>query len=1474
MTWYHLRTLPRLPRVVPVRACRYRPSLDLLEDRLAPAVFTVIDPRDSGTGVGPVGDLRYCITQANATPGLDTIQFNIPKNGVHTIDLTSALPALTDAVLIDGYTQPGARPANPPAGTGAVLAIELSGAAAKRGVSGLTLTAPGSTVRGLAINRFDQFGILLTGAKATGNLIEGNFIGTDITGRKAVGNGADGVGLLLGAGSNIVGGTAPGTGNLISGNRLNGVELGDSTVGNVVQGNLIGTDVTGTAALANGGDGVLLFGAKGTTVGGTTAGARNVISGNAFFGVELGAGAGGNVVSGNFIGTDITGTAALGNGGGGVSLAGATGNIVGGTAPGTGNLISGNAFAGVQFGQAVAGNEVQGPSGNAVLGNFIGTDITGTKPLGNATAGVSLDGGTGNTVGGPTAGAGNVISGNGGAGVLFGAAAGGNALQGNFIGTDVGGTGALPNAGDGVLLVLGAANNTIGGTAAGAGNAIAFNRTGVLLLDSTTTGNSILGNAVFANSGPGIDLGGDGVTPNDALGHTGPNNFQNFPVLTQVTAAGGSRTVFGRLDSTPGTTFRVEFFANAAYDPSGYGQGQVFLGSVDVATDAAGQATFSFTYTADPARPFLTSTATGAAGNTSEFSGRDLPPVNDVPGPQMTRENVPIAVDAGTGPPIRDPDNNGTDPLQVTLTVGHGTLTLATLAGLTGSGDGTSQLTYTGTLAALNAAWVGLTYTPAPGYDGADTVTRTTNDLVAPELGGPGVATSRVPITVIDVVNPPDLAVSDASGNEGQALPLLVRAATVDTDGSEGLALRVSGVPAKATLSAGTDNGNGVWALTPAQLNGLTLKTADNFTATLTVTATATLLATGETAATTRTLLVTVANVAPTATLGNDGPITAGGTATVSFTGPSDPSSADRAAGLHYSFALRPADLAASYATAGAGAGQGFPLTAAGTFAVYGRIFDKDGGFTDATTTVTVLRPPAADLAIVKTAGAATVSVNSPLTYTLTITNLGPDAADGVMVLDAQGGGEIFVGADGTGWQISQAGGVVTATTALLAAGATSTITVSVVAPAVAGTVTTTAAVTSSTPDGNPNNNAGSATVEVTAAPINDPPPPISPPPPSPPPPSPPAVSPPPPTPPMASPPMVSPPMVSPPPPTPPMASPPTVSPPPPSPPPPSPPAVSPPAVSPPPPTPPMASPPTVSPPPPSPSPPSPPTVSPPTVSPPPSTPPPASPPASPSANPPPVSLPSASPPPGILPPVSAPPVSPPPVASPPTITAVLTTAVPTATPSPGLVLGAGLQAAITFIAAVPPVPERLPITVGGGLPDDEGALTPPSTQRALAFGSRFDGSAGPALPPVSAMSAVQARLVIRPAVLGAGRALPDPEEQSLQQAIQIVAATLDGDDSVHLVEVLLGRNAVPATTRLIPAGRTRPPVLDAPQAAVVVAPAAAAVGPEAMLADTPTPLGQLVKWVALPAGVALAAAGWLWYRVPRPGRRRLTPDS
>lgn len=284
-----------------------------------------------------------------AFPVGDTIFFNIPGPGVHTISPTTPLPVVTDQLIIDGYSQPGSSSNTLATGSNAVLLIELSGANAGAGADGLRISASTSQVRGLVINRFSGRGILLQNGDS--NLVGGNFIGTNPSGT-AAGPGNGGIGLLVTSGSsnNRIGFTAPGERNLISANGGTGVQI--STTGNRLQGNLIGTNAAGDAALGNAGSGVFLAGgADNTTVGGTLVGERNVISGNSQVGLMISAS--GNIVQGNFIGTNAGGTAAIGNGTFGVNL-NIGSNTIGGTVAGAGNVISGNGTHGINIVAAAA----------------------------------------------------------------------------------------------------------------------------------------------------------------------------------------------------------------------------------------------------------------------------------------------------------------------------------------------------------------------------------------------------------------------------------------------------------------------------------------------------------------------------------------------------------------------------------------------------------------------------------------------------------------------------------------------------------------------------------------------------------------------------------------------------------------------------------------------------------------------------------------------------------------------------------------------------------------------------------------------------------------------------------------------------------------------------------------------------------------------------------------------------------------
>ena len=237
---------------------------------------------------------------------------------------------------------------------------------------------------------------------------KGTLIGTAASGAGAIPNVVDGVDILDAASSNTVGGTTALARNVISGNLENGVEINAGTSGNVVEGDFIGTDSTGTIALGNGYSGVYLFHTLSNTIGGSTAVARDVISGNLMDGVQIvKAGAATTFVEGDYIGTDTTGTHALGNGRAGVYLLNAdTDVLIGGQSAGAGNVISGNQASGVIIDA--------GCNGNYVEGNLIGTDRSGSYAVPNAGNGVLIDDDASSNDAEY-----DVISGNGGDGVLI-----------------------------------------------------------------------------------------------------------------------------------------------------------------------------------------------------------------------------------------------------------------------------------------------------------------------------------------------------------------------------------------------------------------------------------------------------------------------------------------------------------------------------------------------------------------------------------------------------------------------------------------------------------------------------------------------------------------------------------------------------------------------------------------------------------------------------------------------------------------------------------------------------------------------------------------------------------------------------------------------------------------------------------------------------------------------------------------------
>jgi titin len=484
------------------------------------------------------------------------------------------------------------------------------------GASGAQIGGTVAAARNLISGNNNYGGVVINNG-ATGTIVQGNYIGTDVTGTAAIGNGAHGV--SMNSGGNTIGGTAPGAGNVISGNSARGIDLVESGASNnTIQGNFIGTNAAGTAGIPNVTYGIFILRAQNNLIGGTVTAARNLISGNGEQGIYIagsdGAMCNGNVIQGNYIGTDVTGTAAIGNTMG-VDLYYAANITVGGPAPGAGNLISGNR----------AGNGVRiysfglNTSGILVQGNRIGTNAAVTAKVPNNGEGIW------GTITGTASILGNVVSGNASLGIYLNR--GSFIVQGNWIGTDSTGTLNLGNAWSGIYTTSQEAS-LIGGSAPGEGNVIAFSgapNTGLNFAGVSITGSAarqtVRGNRVFANPGLGIDITHfSGVSANDACDtDSGPNAIQNFPVITTAFLSGSSTRVIGTLNSTASTPFTVDFYSSPACDSFGNGEGSTYLGSTTVTTGGTCDGSFSVLVPA-PASGVVTATATDPLGNTSEFS--------------------------------------------------------------------------------------------------------------------------------------------------------------------------------------------------------------------------------------------------------------------------------------------------------------------------------------------------------------------------------------------------------------------------------------------------------------------------------------------------------------------------------------------------------------------------------------------------------------------------------------------------------------------------------------------------------------------------------------------------------------------------------------------------------------------------------------------------------------------------------------
>jgi len=535
-------------------------ALVLVASTASANTYTVTSTADSGAG-----SLRQAILDANANPGADTIAFAIVGTGPHTIAPTSALPIVTGSVTIDGYTQSGSSANTNPTSQGlnTVLKIEIDGTSAGA-TSCVRVQADDVTIKGLVINRCTGDEIEASGVHAN-LVVEGCFLGTNADGTQGLNPFATAIRVGFGGSNPRIGGTLPAARNLVCGGSNAGVQiqLGDGSpevTNGLVAGNLIGTDITGTLDLTNdSGKGITML-SDNVVVGGTSAAARNVINGGIVVGAGLGfASSSGNLIQGNYIGVDVTGTGMFHCRNSCIEVKDKD-NTIGGSAAGAGNRIGGSDRSGIFV-----------PStgdGAIILGNYIGTDETGNVALPNEFLGVEVQGATGVVIGGTNPGEGNLI-----------------AYTTFYGGVGVGGS----------------------GTATIRGNSI---------FENTSVG---LGIDLFASSPNGLNYNDAGDADTGGNGYQNYPIISSVTYGPTTTTVDG--TLSSASSTTFDLDFYANPICSRR--PQDLPEGKTYLGTLQSTTDGSGAATFHAVLSmAVPAGSPITATATDPGGNTSEFTPR------------------------------------------------------------------------------------------------------------------------------------------------------------------------------------------------------------------------------------------------------------------------------------------------------------------------------------------------------------------------------------------------------------------------------------------------------------------------------------------------------------------------------------------------------------------------------------------------------------------------------------------------------------------------------------------------------------------------------------------------------------------------------------------------------------------------------------------------------------------------------------
>ena len=596
--------------------------------------------------------------------------------------------------------------------------------------------------------------------------ILGNYIGTNAAGTAAIPNS---IGIYIQGDipgnppanynmtANVtIGGISSGARNIISGNNSSGILIGSGNVS--IYNNYIGTDKNGNSNLGNTSDGIGVYNAKSLTIGGTLVlngtsyDVGNVISGNGQSNVGNGIKLWETVsfdspviIRRNRIGTNAAGTNAIPNTFHGIYAKNGKTVIGSDALAEDGNIISGNDKNGIFL---------DGASLTKVFGNKIGTNGVGGSPIPNGESGMRIQDSPFNQIGlAGNSTASNVISGNTLSGIfLYEGNTAANKIENNYIGTSPLGL-SLGNGNHGVFIsgpavVDGASGNFVNG------NVIAFNnKTGVSVGRGTI--NEVRNNSIYSNGELGIDLDLAGVTPNDAGdGDAGANNNQNFPALSLATTV----SLNGSLNSTPNTSFDIDFYRVDSCDASGNGEGRYFVGSTTASTDAAGNAQFSKVNFSSVGQVFTaTATVAGAGANdTSEFSQCIA-----------VTPTTTLAFSASTYSV-----NEGAAMRTIVVNRTGGTNTAVTIDYATSNGTATAGQDYTATSGTLSfgVGEVTKNFDVQITNDTLDEADETINLALSNPTGGAFLGTPNIAtLTIVDNDTAPTVSITDVSANEGNA---------------------------------------------------------------------------------------------------------------------------------------------------------------------------------------------------------------------------------------------------------------------------------------------------------------------------------------------------------------------------------------------------------------------------------------------------------------------------------------------------------------------------------------------------------------------------------------------------------------------------------------------------------------------------------------------------------------------------------